>query len=84
MKLIARLVWDSMLFPQLFSCKYMRSRSVAQIFLQLLFIIGVYLGDMREYFNIIRSLFWMGEDGGPISFTLEAKSEFLRGMERGE
>ena len=84
MKLIARLLWDSMLFPQLFSCKYMRSQSVAQIFLQLYLFFGVYLGDMREYLNIIRSLFWMSEDGGPTSFTSEAKSEFLRGMERGE
>ena len=53
-------------------------------FFATIFIFGVYFGDMREYLNIIRSLFWMSEDGGPTSFTSEAKSEFLRGMERGE
>jgi hypothetical protein len=37
---------------------------------------------MKEYLDIIRSVFWMNEDGGRIVFTLEEKSEFLRGMQQ--
>lgn len=37
---------------------------------------------MIEYSNIVRSLFWMNEEARKDFFTLEEKSEYLRGMEQ--